>query len=98
MEFEEQIEVVRQQYESMDGYIRSRLAEIAVNHGMAITTNVAINLGTSCCAVALLAMEDEQMRETALDAILAATKSKIEEGMAQIQAFKDVNQTSETLQ
>ena len=86
MELQKHLELIREKVDEIEMPIRLELADVAINHGMPVMTNVAINIGTTMCAIALIAIEDDNARETLMNAIMETLKAKIKEGDACVEA------------
>ena len=86
MELEQHVALIREIVDEIEAPVRLDLAEVAVEHGMAVMTNVAINIGTTFCAIALIAIEDDEAREKLIEGIMAGIKGKVKEGDACVQA------------
>ena len=78
MEIEEQLELTRKYVEEIEDPMRERLADIALEHGMNISMNVAVSIGTSLMATALTGIQDE-MRQLVMELMVSSIESKLKD-------------------
>ena len=97
MSFEQDMSVIREQMEEIGQPLREKLADLAHQHGMNVSMNVANNLGTDLCAISMLALP-EDVREGVLEMIVAAIKGKVKEGDVELEAEMAIRQAKGTLQ
>ena len=81
MDLEERIELIGGLVEDIETPVRERLADIAKEHDLTVSINVATSIGTSLLALALVTLSDET-QEIVLALMVKATKEKLKEGNA----------------
>jgi hypothetical protein len=84
MDLEERIELIGGLVEEIETPVRERLADIAKEHDLTVSINVATSIGTSLLALALVTLSDET-QEVVLALMVKATKEKLKEGNAAMQ-------------
>lgn len=91
MDLEDQIELIKDLCDKLDMPLREGLADVAKEHGLNISINVATSIGTSLLAIALVTMNDDA-QEIVLKLMMEAVKKKLKEGNAAMHAELAIQQ------
>lgn len=85
MDLEDQIELIQDLCDKLDMPLREGLADVAKEHGLTVSINVATSIGTSLLAIALVTLNDEA-QDVVLKLMMEAVKKKLKEGNAAMHA------------